>query len=146
VEVEEEIPDNQVPSASEDDDSDGVENRPRLSLPIDLDETLELPPHISATLDEDITQKSIELPRRALLDQSILRDRTRLSDVFRTSPNVKTNAIEQGSSPRSASSGLSFVVGNESILPDIRGFVTPTYSRLHLIMIVTRLRIYAVKF
>lgn len=55
-------------------DDEPVPPRPRLSMPLgdneDEDDSLLLPPHSDALLDDDdITQQSVELPRRAISEQ-----------------------------------------------------------------------------
>ena len=72
-------PQNEVLSAGKvlvagEDDLDGrMEPRPRLSMPLDEDEddSLLLPPMRSADFmeDDDLTQRSVELPRRAVVGQ-----------------------------------------------------------------------------
>jgi histone H3/H4 len=72
-------PQNEVPSAGKvlvagEDDLDGrMEPRPRLSMPLDEDEddSLLLPPMRSADFveDDNLTQRSVELPRRAVVGQ-----------------------------------------------------------------------------
>ena len=108
---------------SEDDEvqDDFEADRPRLSLPIDQeqDDSFQLPPQISALLEDDLTQKSVEMPRRALADQFLLRDTARVSDIFVT-PDRKSGVISHGSQRRASSPGFSFMVGNESIIQNNR--------------------------
>lgn len=54
----------------DDEDDDFPIDRPRLSLPIDVDDDSDLQPHHSAFMeDENFTMQSVELPRRALSEQ-----------------------------------------------------------------------------
>ena len=62
----------------EDDSRDFDIPRPRLSLPIDVDDSIELPPEMSV-LGEDLTQRSVEAGRRALTEP-YMQERSRLSE------------------------------------------------------------------
>ncbi|KAK1758531.1 centromere kinetochore component CENP-T-domain-containing protein [Echria macrotheca] len=71
----------------DDDDDEDLPKRPRLSLPIDVDEDDddELRPHRSAGLeDEDLTMRSVEMPRRAYSEQParLSTGSVRISDYY----------------------------------------------------------------
>ena len=66
----------------EDEDDDIPIDRPRLSLPIDVDDDSDLYPHKSAGLEEmEYTRISIEEPRRALSEQPRRMSRTSLGSL-----------------------------------------------------------------
>lgn len=140
--------------ADSDDDElqdDFEANRPRLSLPIDedQDDSLQLPPQISAVLEEDLTQKSVEMPRRAFADQSLLRDATRASDVFPLTPDQKSGITREALLRRASSPGMSIVVGDESILQSHRQGYDVFTSLLNTgfdQVIVTTRKIYAISY
>ncbi|MCJ1326904.1 hypothetical protein MMC10_003570 [Thelotrema lepadinum] len=62
----------------EDDSRDFERSRPRLSLPVDMDDSIELPPEMSV-LEEDLTSRSVEAGRRALTEP-YMQERSRLSE------------------------------------------------------------------
>ena len=62
----------------ENDSRDFEMSRPRLSLPIDVDDSIELPPEMSV-LEEDLTQRSVEAGRRALTEP-YMQERSRFSE------------------------------------------------------------------
>lgn len=70
----------------DDDDDDLPIDRPRLSLPIDMEDDSDIMPHRSAGLeDENFTMQSVELPRRANFEQDARRQSAgtaRISDYF----------------------------------------------------------------
>ncbi|KAI9740125.1 MAG: hypothetical protein M1818_004876 [Claussenomyces sp. TS43310] len=87
------------------DDDEQLLQRPRLSIPLngDEDDSLLLPPIPSATTadDETATQRSIELPRRAVSEQPGRLSRgsygsTRTSDRFEDQSELRLDAAEAG--------------------------------------------------
>ncbi|KAK3394102.1 centromere kinetochore component CENP-T-domain-containing protein [Podospora didyma] len=85
-----------------DDDDDDLPKRPRLSLPIDMEDEddSDLQPHRSAGLeDENMTARSIELPRRALSEQPGSRyslASNRMSDFFSGNANEMLHSEDVG--------------------------------------------------
>ena len=87
---------------ADDDDDDDLPKRPRLSLPIDMEDEddSDLQPHRSAGLeDENMTARSIELPRRALSEQPGSRyslASNRMSDFFSGNANEMLHSEDVG--------------------------------------------------
>ncbi|KAK0628668.1 centromere kinetochore component CENP-T-domain-containing protein [Bombardia bombarda] len=92
--------DSTIHEEEDDDDDDDLPRRPRLSLPIDVedeDDDSDLRPHRSAGLeDENFTVQSIELPRRALNENTGSRfsmGSTRMSDYFNRNDMLRSEDI-----------------------------------------------------
>lgn len=79
--------------------------RPRLSLPLDMDDSddLPLPPRSSGLEDDNPTVQSIELPRRAISEQAGARlsrgsfGSVRASDFFANNSRFQIDGIERES-------------------------------------------------
>ena len=105
------------------DEGEGSEDdelsRPRLSLPIDVDDSIEMPPEMSV-LDEDLTQRSVEVGRRAITEP-FNRRQSRFSEGLLLTPEQKVQAAADVSFRRPDSSGMSIDIGDSILESDRQG-------------------------
>ena len=103
--------------SDEDELQDAERSRPRLSLPIDVDDSLELPPEMSA-LDEEVTVRSIEAGRRAVTEP-FARGPSRLSEGLVLTPEGKIQPTAESPFRVRDSLDLSIAI-DDSLMQDLR--------------------------
>ncbi|TPX13954.1 uncharacterized protein E0L32_005654 [Thyridium curvatum] len=112
----------------DDEDDDFPIDRPRLSLPIDMDDDSDLQPHHSAFMeDENFTMQSIELPRRALSEQPPRLSRSSLGSV-RLSDYMGGNDL--GSDDDVGIDSAFFPAGPFDDIPEEEAIGDMTYERI----------------